>query len=340
MKQRMKHRFSDWMETKLDSLALRRAPGLPSQIHLSVTDRCFLPCLHCDIWKNDTIDLPTSVWLDVIERLGAWCAPGSINFVGGETLLRTDLEQLIQRAVGYGFETSFNTNGWLVTPKRAKQLAEAGTKIAYVSLDGFDKATVDHSRGRAGSYEKAMSAIEAFLDNPSMQVVIATILHTQNAEQMIPMLKWSHKRGIQMVIQPLYQNFGENEHDPDWWKTSTFWPQDSEQLSALDRIIAQLITEKERGMPLLNDPRQLQAMRFHFRHPDVDSGLSCRAGHSDLSFDPHGNIRLCYFLDPVATIFEPTSFADIWSRLGTLRRRWEVSHCSRHCNLLNCNFSL
>ena len=334
----MKQRISNWIEDKLDSLELRRAPSLPKQIHLSITDRCFLPCLHCDIWKNDTVDLSSDIWLSVIDRLGKWCAPGSINFVGGETLLCKDLEKLIAHAVGYGFETSFNTNGWLVTPKRAEALAKAGTKTAYVSLDGFDKETVDHSRGRAGSYEKAHEAISFFQEHSSIQVVIATILHTQNANQMIPMLTWAHQNQIQMVIQPLYQNFGNNAYDPHWWKTSDFWPHTSEQQEELNSVLDALIAEKERGMPLLNDPRQLHAMQFHFQHPSTDSGLSCRAGHSDLSFDPQGNIRLCYFLDPVANIFEPTSFADIWSRLGTLRRRWQVSRCERHCNLLNCNF--
>ena len=132
-----------------------------------------------------------------------------------------------------------------------------------------------------------------------------------------------------MVIQPLYQNFGNNAYDPDWWKTSFFLAAYIiEQQKDLCSVLDALIAEKERGMPLLNDPRQLQAMQFHFQHPSTDSGLSCRAGHSDLSFDPQGNIRLCYFLEPVANIFEPTSFADIWSRLGTLRRRWQVSRCA------------
>jgi MoaA/NifB/PqqE/SkfB family radical SAM enzyme len=277
--------------------------------------------------------------MTLIDRLGTWCAPASINFVGGETLLRTDLEKLITHAVGYGFETSFNTNGWLVTKKRALELAKAGTTTAYVSLDGHKKSTVDHSRGRAGSYEKAHEAIEAFRESSSIQVVLATILHSKNASEMIPMLHWAHKNGLQLVIQPLYQNFGENEHDPDWWKNSDFWPHEQEEQQQLDAILQELIHEKERGMPLLNDSRQLHAMRFHFQNPSLDSGLSCRAGHSDLSFDPHGNIRLCYFLEPVATIFEEASLADVWSRLGTLRRRWQVSRCTRHCNLLNCNFA-
>ena len=79
-------------------------------------------------------------------------------------------------------------------------------------------------------------------------------------------------------------------------------------------------------------------MKAHFREPAQDNRQMCRAGHSALSFDPHGNIRLCYFLDPIGHLSEPTPLPLIWDRFQTLRRRWEVSRCDRHCNLLNCNF--
>ena len=146
-----RQQLSDWVEEKLDSFELRRANALPEQIHLSVTDRCFLPCLHCDIWKNDAHDIATKKWIEVIDRLGKWCAPAGMNFVGGEPLMRKDLEQLISHATSYGFECSFNTNGWLVTPQRAQALASAGAQIAYVSMDGFEKTTIDRSRGRAAA---------------------------------------------------------------------------------------------------------------------------------------------------------------------------------------------
>ena len=51
----------------LDRARLRRAPGRPDRVHLAVTDRCFLPCLHCDIWKNETPDLEEAVWADLIR---------------------------------------------------------------------------------------------------------------------------------------------------------------------------------------------------------------------------------------------------------------------------------
>ena len=93
-----------------------------------------------------------------------------------------------------------------------------------------------------------------------------------------------------------------------------------------------------RGRPVCNEAAQFEAMKFHFRNPSKDSGLSCRAGHSDLSIDPKGQVRLCYFLEPVGSIFDSRPMSELWSGWTTLRRRWEVSRCERHCNLLNCNF--
>ena len=326
------------VDRALDRVGLRRAPGLPRQIHLAVTDRCFLPCLHCDIWKNDVDDLPGHDWEDVIDRLGDWCAPAAINFVGGEPLLRKDLESLMGRAVRRGFEVSFNTNGWLVTPKRARAIAEAGVSIAYVSLDGIRPETVDHSRGRAGSFDKAMTAIDLLDAESGPRVVIAAVLHGGNAAEMPELLEFVKARNFQLVVQPLYQSFGENAYDPTWWRRSPLWPKDQGAIDRVERALDVLSVARLRGGPVCNEVVQLQAMKTHFRAPETDNGQTCRAGHTDLSFDAHGRIRLCYFLDPVGSIFDKTPFPLLWDRPRTLQRRHQVSRCDRHCNLLNCNF--
>jgi MoaA/NifB/PqqE/SkfB family radical SAM enzyme len=322
----------------LDKARLRRAPGRPTQVHLSVTDKCFLPCLHCDIWKNKTPDLDGEIWAGLIDRLGDWCAPAGMNFVGGEPLLRRDLESLMARAVRNGFEVSFNTNGWLVTDERARLISEAGVSIAYVSLDGIDASTVDHSRGREGSFTKAMEAIDRLDAQPNPRVVIASILHAENAREMAGLLEFVRDRGMQLVVQPLYQNFGDNTYDPDWYKTSALWPKTDAALAEIDAAVGLLCAERLRGGAVCNAVGQLAAYKQHFRSPSVDNGHQCRAGHSDLSIDPHGNVRMCYFLDPVATIFDSTPLPLVWDSATTLRRRWEVSRCGRACNLLNCNF--
>lgn len=313
---------------------LRPAPGLPTQVHLSVTDRCFLPCAHCDIYKNESEDLPEATWARVIDELAAWMGPGAMNFVGGEPLLRKDLERLMARAVRNGFTVSFNTNAWLLTDARARALCDAGVGVAYLSLDGFREATVDHSRGRAGSWRKVMEACDRLDRLPNPRVIVACILHGENAAEIPDLLRWTRSRGYELVCQPLYQNFGNVAHDPGWWRRSPLWPKD---LSAIDAAIDVLAAERRAAGQVCNPVAQLEAFRRYFRDPSRYNGEVCKAGHRDIAFDPAGNVRLCYFLEPIGNIADGPVPA-MWNAVHTMRRRFEVHRCTRSCNLLNCNF--
>ncbi len=323
------------IERALSQLRLRHAEGLPTQVHLSVTDRCFLPCHHCDIYKNKAEDLPEAAWAGVIDELAEWLGPAAMNFVGGEPLLRKDLERLMARAVRLGFSVTFNTNGWLLTDDRADALCDAGVSVAYLSLDGFSEATVDHSRGRPGTFRKMMEVCDRLDRRPNPRVIIACILHGGNAEEIPPLLSWVKSRGYELVLQPLYQNFGENAHDPGWWRRSPMWPK---ELGAIDAALDVLIAERGAAGQVCNSVDQLEAFKRHFRNPSTYNGEVCKAGHSDIAFDPAGNVRLCYFLEPVGNIADARSMKHVWNAVGTMRRRHQVHLCTRSCNLLNCNF--
>jgi len=212
-------------------------------------------------------------------------------------------------------------------------------RVAYVSMDGFRKQTVDHSRGREGSWDKAMTAIERLQAAGVPQVIVATILHKGNAEEVPELLSFVKARGLQLVVQPLYQNFGNNAYDPDWWQRSEMFPREAAELAAVEQALDTLSAERLRGGPVCNEVAQLQAMKGHFGAPQVDNGHICRAGHSDISVDPQGRLRLCYFLDPIGHLDEVLPLHLQWDRPEALRRRWQVSRCARHCNLLNCNFA-
>lgn len=323
------------MTAPLELLRLRPAPGLPEQVHLSVTDRCFLPCAHCDIWRNKAVDLPETTWLRVIDELGAWLGTASMNFVGGEPLLRKDLERLMSRATRLGFTVTFNTNGWLLDDRRARALCDAGASVAYLSMDGFRAETVDRSRGRPGTHAKLVEVCDRLDRLPNPRVIVACILHGENAGEVPALLRWCKERGYELVVQPLYQSFGENAHDPGWWRRSALWPRD---LGAVDAALEVLIEERRTTMRVCNSVEQLQAFKRYFREPSRYNGEVCKAGHSDIAFDPAGNVRLCYFLEPVGRVDEGVPIAAMWNRWTAMRRRYEVGHCRRSCNLLNCNF--
>lgn len=327
------------MRSLLDRLAARAgllaAPGPPTQVHLSVTDRCFLPCIHCNIHRNRAVDLPTPFWLSVLDDLARWLGTASVNFVGGEPLLRRDLETLMARAHGRGLTVSFNTNGWLLTRARAERLHEAGASIAYLSLDGTEETLVDWTRGRKGAWRRAMEAMEHLEAVGRPRVIVATILHGRNAPQIPHLLEMVRQRGHQLVVQPLFESFGAVPPDPRWHHRSPLWPRDPE---VMDEALDLLLAVRRAGGPVCNPEAQLTALKAYFRDPVSYNGLTCRAGMTDLAIDPQGQVRLCFNLPPVADAREK-DLERVWNGPASLRLRGRISRCRRTCNLLNCNFA-
>ena len=328
--------MTDRIRATLRAIAARAhlepAPAPPTQVHISVTDRCNFACRHCAIHRKRTRDLPTADWLAFIDAVGDWLGGGGINFAGGEPLLRRDLEQLISRAVARGFATTFNTNGWDMGPERAASIVASGVSIVYVSLDGATAATVDWTRGRPGAFDRAHAAIDALQAAGCPQIIVAAILHGRNAAEIPALLEFVRARGLQLVIQPLYQTFDE-PHDPCWYQRSELWPQD---LATTEAALDLLADTRRAWGPVCNATAQIEGIRRYFRDPGTHNGLACRAGHTDLAVDPQGNLRLCFMLDPIGHVGPHPELA--WVGPRALHRRWQVSRCGRPCNLLNCNF--
>ena len=119
------------------------------------TRRCNLTCLHCgsDCGRDDDqVGLPAEKVLEVFTRIAGEYDAAKIVIVatGGEPLVRRDLADVLGRARQMGFRFGTVTNGWLLSAKRARQLASAGMESVVVSLDG-PQPTHDWLRDRGGS---------------------------------------------------------------------------------------------------------------------------------------------------------------------------------------------
>ncbi len=85
-----------------------------------------------------------------------------IRITGGEPLLRTELESLVERLARIDGlrDLTLTTNGYLLS-RRAQSLADAGLKRITVSLDSHDEAVFRKMSGRAFSPARVLEGIEA-----------------------------------------------------------------------------------------------------------------------------------------------------------------------------------
>ena len=125
------------------------------------TARCNLRCLHCYSSSDPTCardQLTTAQARNFLAQLPAANVP-VVLFSGGEPLLRDDLLELMAEARRLKLRTVISTNGTLITPEVAGQLAETGLSYVGISLDGQEPFH-DEFRQVMGSFRKAVRGME------------------------------------------------------------------------------------------------------------------------------------------------------------------------------------
>lgn len=160
-----------------DALRYGRQSGLlPSHLlHYSVdkrpvvvwtsTRRCNLHCAHCysDSFDREYPDeLTTDEALAMVDDLAAFGSP-VLLISGGEPLRRPDLLTVARHATEVGMRVVISTNGTLLTPHYAEELAQVGVSYVGISIDGRP-ATHNKFRGMPGAFEASLSALRSCRD--------------------------------------------------------------------------------------------------------------------------------------------------------------------------------
>ena len=144
----------------------------PLFIVLVTNNKCNLNCSYCYGHygeRNKYEDYSTRELLKIIDELKK-LGTRLLTVHGGESLLRSDIGEILNYIKHRGFYIGFNTNGYLV-PKKIEELKCADT--VCISLDGKKEAN-DKNRGK-GCFDRAMKAINVILQNNIPLVASATL---------------------------------------------------------------------------------------------------------------------------------------------------------------------
>lgn len=148
--------------SKLPSHLLQFSEDKKPVVVWNVTRRCNLKCVHCYAHARDELfpdELSTAEGKGIIDDLSSFGSP-VILFSGGEPLMRPDLIELADYAVGRGMRAVISTNGTLITPAVAGRLKDVGLSYVGISLDGMRDVN-DRFRGVRGAFEMAVDGMEA-----------------------------------------------------------------------------------------------------------------------------------------------------------------------------------
>jgi MoaA/NifB/PqqE/SkfB family radical SAM enzyme len=111
-----------------------KSPRHPIVAHIIPVRRCNLSCTYCNEYDSFSKPVPTAEMFRRVDRLAA-LGTTTITISGGEPLLHPELDQIIRRIRNRGLIATLITNGYLLTPKRIRQLNGAGLDHLQISID-------------------------------------------------------------------------------------------------------------------------------------------------------------------------------------------------------------
>ncbi|MBI1291284.1 radical SAM protein [bacterium] len=318
----------------------------PSNISLSLTNRCNLKCPTCNYWQTPASAKDSELSLDemvrLLTQLREWLGPYQIGLTGGEPFLRPEIFDLMRHAARLGVRLGTVNNGSLLPPRRIEELREVVDRpdnpldVISFSLNHLDPAKHDKTRGVTGSADKVFKAIDA-LNYPGrpFRLTISTIVMGYNLDSLPDLVRWAREKGLDGVtFQIYYFQSGNDEYVPGWFRNDPFWDDDREKI---DRGIDELIALRRQGAPITNLAQHLEMMRGYLKDPEARIDIPCRVGIANFDVEPNGDVRLCDVMKTVGNIRE-THPREIWAGVLAAERRREIHGCEAVCRIKTCNF--
>jgi GeoRSP system radical SAM/SPASM protein len=149
-------------------------PSSPVTINWAITNRCNFKCRHCYSRTDTSEELTLDNILNLVEKISE-AKVFSLNFGGGEPLLRKDIFEIARFASKLGLALSMNSNGFSIDRDIARRLKEAGFKKIGISIDSPEPEIHDDFRGVKGSHERAINALR-HLKEAGIETSISSVI--------------------------------------------------------------------------------------------------------------------------------------------------------------------
>ena len=106
-----------------------------------------------------------------------------LSVTGGEPMLRPGFIELMHRISEMGYHWGMTTNGTLIDEEMIEKLHYAGMKTVSVSIDGLETSH-NWFRQTTNGYQKSMKAIELLVKGNFHSVMVTTVVHKKNMNEL------------------------------------------------------------------------------------------------------------------------------------------------------------
>ncbi|OGW32189.1 MAG: GeoRSP system radical SAM/SPASM protein [Nitrospirae bacterium GWC2_42_7] len=299
----------------------------PLTINWAITNKCNFGCRHCYSRTDTAEELDLEALCDLIKKASD-AKVFSINFGGGEPLLRKDIYDIAKFASGLGLIVSMNSNGFLIDKETALKLKSSGFSKVGISIDSPFPDIHDEFRGMKGSHKRAVAAL-AHLKEAGIETSISSVICKINFNDIDRLIEQAVSLGAGSINFHNFKcsglgftNKDELDLTPDEWKK--FYIYANEQKNMIKNIHISL-----------EDP--IIASLGQKDTSSLVKGSVC--GKLSLNIKSNGDITPCGFIPIVIGNLCNDELLDIWNNspvLNKMRNKVPKGKCMKCDHYSDC----
>ena len=298
------------------------ALGVPLSVHVDLTWRCNLSCVHCYLTERDGRELTTAQLVRLLEEL-AGCGTLFLLLSGGEVFLRKDFFEIVEEARRLAFSVRIKTNGTLLNEEAARRLAALHVAGVDVSLYSHRAEVHDAVTGSKGSFARTVESIRRLAAHGVKGRIVHILMRVAEGD-------YARVRELAAALGAGYAL------DP------TVTP----RLDG-DRSVVRLNASHAEWRTVFEDP-EMEPMPEHCPpSPEQEAAqpepqrveLPCSAGHTSCYISPSGDVYPCVQFPLVLGNVTERPFREIWTDSPAARRVRSIRVADlpvcRNCELLS-----
>lgn len=331
---------------------MRKFYKSPLLVDLCVTNRCNLNCDYCSAESGPFASKKGEMTVEKIDSIFRELDLAGVPRVavtGGEPFMRSDIIEILACFDKYRFTKILNTNGNLITEKKAKDLSKLNLDRICVTVDGSRSEVHDMSRG-TGSFKKTIEGIRN-LQKYNLPVSTLFMLGKHNVDDLINTIRLNDMLNIDfmsvMVICPTGRaNDGSILADKEHW-----YPVFMELTERIQRkefkVHFKIVPPNESDVfwqhyfPLAYYDKLdlLSVWGLSMNEIDKEREVSCQAGIKSCSIAHQGDVYGCDLMNGIDSLIagniNKQSFLEIWNDSPVFKklRMIEFKDISGKCSI-------
>ena len=300
--------------------------AVPLSVQFEVTYRCNNNCTFC--YNGESIERCQHVGTEQAKKILTDIAQSgvmSLNFNGGEPLIRGDFFSLASHAKALGLSIHLNSNLTLVRDKAtAVRIAEFFPAVCTSLLSG-DASVHDELSGRRGAFDEVLRAIELLRD-VGVYVAVNVMLCNRNAGDLLKTLELLRRLKVETVLITRYITCDLDRADLHV-DDETFF----EQLTVLDSYCQTHQCFRRVALP---QPIKICETPAHLREFVRRSNIPCTIGLCTATVNYKGELVPCNLIrQPKLGNMPSESLETLWARFDG-QKFFKHAHLSGKC--LDC----